>query len=68
MNIISDLFQNIRQDGLTSVGMSGNKYKGRTYGVLTVDVNDQIIHAEKFGRTTLIYSQGNLLLFFPTLP
>ena len=42
----------IRQDGLTSVGMSGNKYKGRTYGVLTVDVNNQIIHAEKMSGWT----------------
>lgn len=42
----------IRQDGLTAVGMSGSKYKGRTYGVLTVDVNNQIIHAEKMSGWT----------------
>lgn len=42
----------IRQDGLTAVGMSGSKYKGRTYGVLTVDTNNQIIHAEKMSGWT----------------
>jgi len=42
----------IRQDGLTSVGMSGSKYKGRTYGILTVDKNNKIIHAEKMAGWT----------------
>ncbi len=42
----------IRQDGLTAVGMSGNKYKGRTYGVLTVDKDNRIIHAEKMSGWT----------------
>lgn len=42
----------IRQDGLTAVGMSGNRYKGRTYGILTVDKNNQIIHAEKMSGWT----------------
>ena len=42
----------IRQDGLTAVGMSGSKYKGRTYGILTVDEEDQIIHAEKMSGWT----------------
>jgi DNA-binding transcriptional regulator of glucitol operon len=42
----------IRQDGLTAVGMSGSKYKGRTYGVLTVDATNQIIHAEKMSGWT----------------
>jgi len=42
----------IRQDGLTSVGMSGGKYKGRTYGILTVDANNQVIHAEKMAGWT----------------
>jgi DNA-binding transcriptional regulator of glucitol operon len=42
----------IRQDGLTSVGMSGSKYKGRTYGILTVDKNNKIIHAEKMSGWT----------------
>ena len=42
----------IRQDGLTSVGMTGGKYKGRTYGILTVDENNQVIHAEKMAGWT----------------
>ncbi len=42
----------IRQDGITAVGMSGSKYKGRTYGILTVDKNNQIIHAEKMSGWT----------------
>jgi len=42
----------IRQDGLTSVGMSGGKYKGRTYGIITVDNNNQVIHAEKMAGWT----------------
>ena len=42
----------IRKDGITSVGMSGSKYKGRTYGILTVDDNNQIIHAEKMAGWT----------------
>lgn len=42
----------IRQDGLTAVGMSGSKYKGRTYGILTIDDNNQIIHAEKMAGWT----------------
>jgi DNA-binding transcriptional regulator of glucitol operon len=37
----------IRQAGLTAVGMAGSKYKGRTYGILTIDENNRIIHAEK---------------------
>ncbi len=42
----------IRQDGLTAVGMSGNRYKGRTYGVLTADKNNRVIHAEKMSGWT----------------
>jgi DNA-binding transcriptional regulator of glucitol operon len=42
----------IRQDGLTSVGMSGGKYKGRTYGILTVNDDNKVIHAEKMAGWT----------------
>ena len=42
----------IRQDGLTAVGMSGTKYKGRTYGVLTIDDDKKVIHAEKMSGWT----------------
>lgn len=37
----------IRQAGLTAVGMGGSKYKGRAYGVLTIDDDNQVIHAER---------------------
>ena len=37
----------IRKDGLTAVGMGGSQYKGRAYGILTVDRNNTVIHAEK---------------------
>ena len=37
----------IRKDGLTAVGMGGSQYKGRAYGILTVDKNNTVIHAEK---------------------
>jgi DNA-binding transcriptional regulator of glucitol operon len=37
----------IRQDGLTAVGMGGTKYRGRAYGVLTIDNDNRVIHAER---------------------
>ncbi|MBX3047516.1 MAG: hypothetical protein KJZ53_02625 [Anaerolineales bacterium] len=37
----------VRQAGLTAVGKGGGQYRGRVYGVLTVDENKTIIHAEK---------------------
>lgn len=37
----------VRQAGLTAVGKGGGQYRGRVYGVLTVDDNKTIIHAEK---------------------
>jgi len=42
----------IRQAGLTAVGMSGTKYKGRTYGVLTIDNDNRVIYAEKMSGWT----------------
>ncbi len=42
----------IRQAGLTAVGMAGTKYKGRAYGVLTVDKENQVIYAEKMSGWT----------------
>lgn len=37
----------IRKDGITAVGMGGGQYRGRAYGVLTVDGDLNVIHAEK---------------------
>lgn len=43
----------LRRGGLTAVGLSGNRYKGRSYAVLTVDETNRIIHAEKFSGWTI---------------
>jgi len=37
----------VRKAGLTAVGMGGSRYRGRAYGVLTIDENKNVIHAEK---------------------
>lgn len=37
----------VRQAGLTAVGKGGGQYRGRVYGVLTIDDNKKVIHAEK---------------------
>jgi glucitol operon activator protein len=42
----------IRQAGLTAVGMAGTKYKGKSYGVLTIDKDNRVIHAEKMSGWT----------------
>ena len=42
----------IRQDGVTAIGMEGGRYKGRAYGVLTVDKENNIIHAERMSGWT----------------
>jgi len=43
----------LRKSGLTAVGLSGNRYKGRLYVVLTVDEDDRVIHAEQFSGWTV---------------
>ena len=43
----------IRKDGLTAVGMSGGRYQGRAYGVITVDENNRVMHAERFAGWTV---------------
>jgi DNA-binding transcriptional regulator of glucitol operon len=43
----------LRRSGLTAIGLSGNRYKGRSYAVLTIDEDDQIIHAEQFSGWTV---------------
>lgn len=37
----------VRQAGLTAVGKGGGQYRGRVYGVLTIDDSKKVIHAEK---------------------
>jgi len=43
----------IRKDGLTSIGLEGGKWKGRTYAVLVVDDDKNILHAEKLSGMTI---------------
>lgn len=43
----------LRKSGLTAVGLSGNRYKGRSYAVLTIDEHDRIVHAEQFSGWTV---------------
>jgi len=42
----------IRQAGLTAVGLAGTKYKGRAYGILTIDQDNRVIYAEKMSGWT----------------
>ena len=43
----------LRQGGLTAVGLAGNQYKGRNYAVLTIDDNDKVVNAEQFTGWTI---------------
>lgn len=43
----------LRKAGLTSVGMAGGKWSGRVYGVLVVDPEFKILHAEKMSGMTI---------------
>ena len=46
----------LRKDGLASVGLAGGKWSGRTYGVLVVNDDLKVIHANKLSGMT-IFSQ-----------
>lgn len=43
----------LRRSGLTAIGLSGNRYWGRAYAVLTIDEDGRIIHAEQFSGWTV---------------
>ena len=43
----------LRHNGLTAVGLSGNRYKGRSYAVLTINEDNRVIHAEEFSGWTI---------------
>ena len=43
----------LRKEGTTATGMSGSMYKRRAYGVLVVDENEKILHAEQFSGWTV---------------
>lgn len=43
----------VRKHGKTAVGLSGGKYSGRTYAILTLDQSGHIVHAEHFAGATI---------------
>lgn len=43
----------LRKCGTTAVGIAGSMYKRRAYGVLVIDENEKIIHAEQFSGWTV---------------
>jgi glucitol operon activator protein len=43
----------LRREGPTATGMSGSMYKRRVYGVLVLDENEKILHAEQFSGWTV---------------
>ena len=45
--------QQLRRFGRTAVGVSGNIYKTKAYGVLVADAQGRIVHAEKLTGLTI---------------
>ena len=43
----------LRRGGLTAIGLSGDRLRGRSYAVLTVNEMDCVIHAEMFSGWTV---------------
>lgn len=43
----------LRKDGLTAVGLNGDRLKGRAYGILVIDDQDRVVHAQKFAGWTV---------------
>ena len=43
----------LRQGGLTAVGLSGGRYSGRSYAVLTINNDGRIVYAEQFSGWTV---------------
>jgi DNA-binding transcriptional regulator of glucitol operon len=46
----------LRKDGTTATGMSGSMYKRRAYGVLVINEDEKILHAEQFSGWTVFAS------------
>jgi DNA-binding transcriptional regulator of glucitol operon len=44
---------NLRKLGRCAVGMYGNRWRGRTYGILVVDAHDRVSHAASFSGWTI---------------
>ena len=43
----------LRRDGMLAVGKGGGQYRGRAYGVLVIDDEGKVIHAEKLAGWTV---------------
>lgn len=43
----------VRKWGKTAVGLGGNRYRGRTYAILTVDDTGTVVNAEYFTGSTV---------------
>lgn len=43
----------VRKWGKTAVGLSGDRYRGRTYAILTIDETGKVINAEHFAGKTI---------------
>lgn len=43
----------VKRNGVTAIGMCGDRFKGRNYAVLTVDQEGNIVHAEQFSGWTV---------------
>ncbi len=47
----------LRKGGkITATGMSGSMYKRRAYGILVIDENEKVLHAEQFSGYTIFAS------------
>ncbi len=44
----------LRRHGRTAIGLDGGMYRGRQYGILTVDSRDVIRHAEQLSGFTVL--------------
>jgi glucitol operon activator protein len=43
----------VRKWGKTAVGLSGDRYRGRSYAILTIDESGRVVNAEYFGGSTI---------------
>jgi DNA-binding transcriptional regulator of glucitol operon len=43
----------LKQGGLTAVGLSGGRYSGRSYAVLTINNEGRVVYAEQFSGWTV---------------
>jgi glucitol operon activator protein len=46
----------LRKEGTTATGMSGSMYKRRAYGILVIDDDEKVLHAEQLSGWTVFAS------------